>query len=119
MLKNGEISPLKFIPFLDVRPNHFKSNCMSHQSTPYMCQLGHEKFVLNCCLVAMVTNHVSNLQYISLQINVPVAMVTAFLNFGSVHILLSEVHSMIVSFYTVVLRHSCHSYMERNMFNGI
>ena len=44
---------------------------MSHQSTPNMCQVGHEKFVLNCCLVAMVINHVSNLQYISLQINVP------------------------------------------------
>ena len=43
---------------------------MSHQNTPYMCQLGHEKFVLNCCLVAMVTNHVSNLKEISLQINV-------------------------------------------------
>ena len=35
-----------------------------------MCQLGHEKSVLNCCLVAMVTNHVSNLQYIFPQINV-------------------------------------------------
>ena len=43
---------------------------MSHQNTPYMCQLGHGKFVLNCCLVAMVTNHVSNLLDISLQINV-------------------------------------------------
>ena len=43
---------------------------MSHQNTPYMCQLGHENFFLNCCLVAMVTNHVSNLQDISLQINV-------------------------------------------------
>ena len=59
-----------FIPFLPVKLNHFKSNCMSHQSTPYMCQLGHDKFVLNCCLVAMVTNHVSNLQYIFPQINV-------------------------------------------------
>ena len=51
----------------------------------------------------------------------PVAMVTAFLNFGLFHILLSEVHSMIVWFYPpiVVLRHSCHSYMECNMFNGI
>ena len=35
-----------------------------------MCQLEHEKFVLNCCLVARVTNHMSNLQYISLQINI-------------------------------------------------
>ena len=43
---------------------------MSHQNTPYMYQLGHEEFVLNCCLVTMVTNHVSNLQDISIQINV-------------------------------------------------
>ena len=69
---------------------------MSHQNTPYMCQLGHEKFVLNCCLVAMVTNHVSNLQDISIQINVSCCYSDCLFEFGLFHILLSEVHSMIV-----------------------
>ena len=59
-----------FLPFLAVKLNHFKSNCLSHQSTLHICHLGHETFDLFCCLVAMVTNHVSNLLYISLQIHV-------------------------------------------------
>ena len=59
-----------FLPFLAVRLNHFKSNCLSHQSTLHICHLGHETFNLFCCLVAIVTNHVSNLLYISLQIHV-------------------------------------------------
>ena len=58
-----------FLPFLAVMLNHFKLNCLSHQSTLHICHLGHEKFDLFCCLVAMVTNHVSNLLYISLQIH--------------------------------------------------
>ena len=72
---------------------------MSHQNTPYMCQLGHEKFVLNCCLVAMVTNHVSNLQDISLQINVSCCYSVIFLESIKIKRLLG------VAMDTVVMHH--------------
>ena len=110
-----------FIPFLAVKLNYFESNCMLHQSTTCMCQLGHEEFVLNCCLVAMITNHVSNLQYISLQISVSCCYGDCLFKlwFISYAFVRSTFYDCLILPTIAVLRHSCHSYMKHNMFNGI